>query len=49
MLSRNASAVSDAPHGGVTGRVRGGRVRYSCLKEAAGEEAPMEIQCVLVW
>ena len=24
-----------------------GRVRYSCLKEAAGEEAVMEIQCVL--
>ena len=42
----NASAVSDAPHvGGQVGSGgRAGRVRYSCLKEAAGEEAFMQIQ-----
>jgi hypothetical protein len=45
-LSRNASAVSDAPH--MERQVdfwrRAGRVRYSCLKEAAGEESSMQIQ-----
>jgi hypothetical protein len=36
-LSRNASAVWDAPHREwqVDFRRRAGRVRYSCLKEAA--------------
>ena len=45
-LSRNASAVSDAPHREwqVDFWRRAGRVRYSCLKEAAGEEASMQIQ-----
>ena len=47
--SRNASAVSDAPH--MEWQVdfwgRAGRVRYSCLKEAAGEEASMQIQWCL--
>src|SRR5271166_420707 len=42
----NASAVSDAPY--MEWQVdfwrRAGRVRYSCLKEAAGEEASMQIQ-----
>src|SRR6202140_5464299 len=45
-LSRNASAVSDAPP--PTPEIYlpliMGRVRYSCLKEAAAEEAPMQIQ-----
>jgi len=47
--SRNVSAVSDAPH--MEWQVdfwrRAGRVRYSCLKEAAGEEASMQIQWCL--
>ena len=45
-LAGNASAVSDAPR--PTPEIYlpliTGRVRYSCLKEAAGEEAPMQIQ-----
>jgi len=45
-LAINASAVSDAPP--ATPEIYlpliMGRVRYSCLKEAAGEEAPMQIQ-----
>jgi hypothetical protein len=43
----NASAVSDAPHGKKAGRfgdVVRGRVRYSCLKEAARGEAIMQIE-----
>src|SRR5216684_7075913 len=45
--STNASAVSDAPRSGVAGRFGSGagRVRYSCLKEAAGEGSIMQIQC----
>jgi hypothetical protein len=45
-VSRNASAVSDAPRSKwrVGSRSRAGRVRYSCLKEAARGEAFMEIQ-----
>jgi hypothetical protein len=45
----NASAVSDAPRSEWqvdAGAVRG-RVRYSCLKETAGKEALMQIQCCL--
>jgi hypothetical protein len=46
-LSTNASAVSDAPYREwqVDFWRCAGRVRYSCLKEAAGEEALMQIQC----
>ena len=45
-LSRNASAVSDAPRPTpeIYLLLTTGRVRYSCLKEAAGEEALMQIQ-----
>jgi hypothetical protein len=45
-LSRNASAVSDAPdYRTQVGTARcAGRVRYSCLKEAARGEAFMQIQ-----
>jgi hypothetical protein len=46
LVPRNASAVSDAPH--MEWQVdfwrRAGRVRYSCLKEAAGEEVFMQLQ-----
>jgi hypothetical protein len=45
MIPINASAVSDAPallQEGSGSRV--GRVRYSCLKEAAGGEAFMQIE-----
>src|ERR1035437_26917 len=44
--SRNASAVSDAPPPTpeISLPLTTGRVRYSCLKEAAGEEALMQIQ-----
>jgi len=47
-LSRNASAVSDAPRPTpeIYLPLSMGRVRYSCLKEAAGEEAFMQIQWV---
>src|SRR5450631_580922 len=45
-LSRNASAVSDAPRPTpeIYLPLTTGRVRYSCLKEAAAEEASMQIQ-----
>ncbi len=45
-LARNASAVSDAPdYRTQVGTPRcAGRVRYSCLKEAARGEALMQIQ-----
>ena len=45
-LSRNASAVSVAPRPtpGIYLPLTTGRVRYSCLKEAAGEETSMQIQ-----
>ena len=45
-LSRNASAVSDAAHSqrAVGSGSCAGRVRYSCLKEAAGGKALMQIQ-----
>jgi len=46
-VTRDASAVSDAPphmKWQVDFWRRGRRVRYSCLKEAAGEEASMQIQ-----
>ena len=45
-LTRNASAVSDAPRStsGIHLPLTTGRVRYSCLKEAAGEETSMQIQ-----
>src|SRR5258708_40375148 len=44
-ININASAVSDAPRSEwqVDWELRG-RVRYSCLKEAAGEGAFMQIQ-----
>src|SRR6266478_410306 len=43
---RNASAVSDAPRPTpeIYLPLTTGRVRYSCLKEAAGAEAFMQIQ-----
>ena len=45
ILSRNASAVSDAPCPTPENSLPLlGRVRYSCLKEAAGEESVMQIQ-----
>jgi len=45
-VARNASAVSDAPHSqrAVGSGGCAGRVRYSCLKEAARGEAFMQIQ-----
>lgn len=46
ILSRNASAVSDAPCPTPENSLPLlGRVRYSCLKEAAGGEVFMEIEC----
>src|ERR1700730_2724607 len=50
-VSRNASAVSDAPiiGGQVGSGSRAGRVRYSCLKEAArGWGDSMEFESILV-
>ena len=48
--SRNASAVSDAPH--MEWQVDfwrcAGRIRYSCLKEAAGEGALCKFNLVAV-
>jgi len=45
-VTKNASAVSDAPRPTPETYLPlyGARVRYSCLKEAAGEEASIQIQ-----